>query len=69
LFSARSPQHWLEIFRGYYVPVLKAFAAIDPEAREAIEADLYALLDTINVAEDGTLVVPGEYLEVVVTKR
>jgi len=38
-------------------------------AREAIEADLYALLDTINVAEDGTLVVPGEYLEVVVTKR
>ena len=65
MFSARSPQH----FRGYYGPVLKAFAAIDPEAREAIEADLYALLDTINVAEDGTLVVPGEYLEVVVTKR
>jgi hypothetical protein len=49
--------------------VLKAFAAIDPEARDALEADLYALLDTFNTAEDGTLVVPGEYLEVVVTKR
>jgi SAM-dependent methyltransferase len=65
----RSPKHWLEIFRGYYGPVLKAFAAIDPEAREALEADLYALLDGFNVARDGTLVVPSEYLEAVITKR
>jgi hypothetical protein len=69
VFRYKSPGHWLEIFRGYYGPVLKAFAAIDPEARDALEADLYALLDTFNTAEDGTLVVPGEYLEVVVTKR
>ena len=48
---------------------MKAFAAIDPEAREALEADLYALLDKFNVAEDGTLVVPSEYLEVVITKK
>jgi hypothetical protein len=47
---------------------VKAFAAIDPEAREALEADLSALLDKFNVAEDGTLVVPSEYLEVVITK-
>jgi ubiquinone/menaquinone biosynthesis C-methylase UbiE len=69
VFRYKSPKHWLEIVRGYYGPVLKAFAAIDPEAREALEADLHALLDTFNVAEDGTLVVPGEYLEVVITKR
>jgi hypothetical protein len=49
--------------------MVKAFAAIDPKAREALEADLYALLDKFNVAEDGTLVVPSEYLEVVITKR
>ena len=49
--------------------MLKAFAAIDPEAREALEADLYALLDKFNVAKDGTLVVPSEYLEVVITKK
>jgi hypothetical protein len=47
---------------------VKAFAAIDPEAREALEADLHALLDKFNVAEDGTLAVPSEYLEVVITK-
>ncbi|MGH6826103.1 class I SAM-dependent methyltransferase [Methyloceanibacter sp.] len=69
VFRYRSPQHWLEIFRGYYGPVLKAFAAIEPEARDALEADIYALLDAFNVAGDGTLVLPSEYLEVVITKR
>jgi len=69
VFRYKSPKHWVEIFRSYYGPIVKAFAAIDPEAREALEADLYALLDKFNVAEDGTLVIPGEYLEVVVTKR
>jgi ubiquinone/menaquinone biosynthesis C-methylase UbiE len=68
-FRYKSPRHWIDIFRGYYGPVVKAFAAIDPPAREALEADLYALLDKFNVAEDDTLVVPSEYLEVVVTKR
>jgi ubiquinone/menaquinone biosynthesis C-methylase UbiE len=68
-FRYKSPAHWVEIFRGYYGPMVKAFAAIDPKAREALEADLYALLDKFNVAEDGTLVVPSEYLEVVITKR
>jgi ubiquinone/menaquinone biosynthesis C-methylase UbiE len=69
VFRYKSPRHWVEIFRRYYGPVLKAFAALDPEAREALEADLYALIDRFNVARDGTLVVPGEYLEAVITKR
>jgi ubiquinone/menaquinone biosynthesis C-methylase UbiE len=69
VFRYRSPKHWIEIFRSYYGPVVKAFAAIDPAAREALEVDLHALLDKLNVAKDGTLVVPSEYLEVVITKR
>jgi len=69
VFRYKSPGHWIEIFRGYYGPVVKAFAAVDPPAREALEADLYALLDRFNVAADGTLVIPGEYLEVVITKK
>ena len=48
---------------------MKAYTAIDPKAREALEAEFYALLDEFNVAEDGTLVLPSEYLEVVITKR
>jgi len=69
VFRYKSPQHWLEIFRTYYGPVLKAFAAIDPEARDGLQADIHALLDKFNVAKDGTLVIPSEYLEVVITKK
>jgi len=69
VFRYKSSRHWVEMFRGYYGPVVKAFAAIEPQAREALEADLYALLDTFNVATDGTLVVPSEYLEVVITTK
>jgi ubiquinone/menaquinone biosynthesis C-methylase UbiE len=69
VFRYKSPKHWLELFRTYYGPVLKAFEAIDPNAREALAADLYALLDEFNLADDGTLVVPSEYLEIVVIKK
>ncbi len=68
-FRYKSPTHWLEVFRTYYGPVLKAFAAIDPKAGEALETDLYTLLDEFNVAKDGTLVVPSAYLEVVITRK
>ena len=68
VFRYKSPKHWVEFFRSYYGPIVKTFAAVDPEVREALEADLYALLDEFNIAEDDTLVIPGEYLEVVVTK-
>ena len=69
VFRYKSPDHWLEIFRGYYGPVLKAFAAIDPAAREALEKDIRALLDKFNIAKDGTVVVPSEYLEVIITRK
>jgi ubiquinone/menaquinone biosynthesis C-methylase UbiE len=68
-FRYKSPHHWVEMFRTYYGPVVKAFAAIDPPAREALEADIFALLDKFNIAKDGTLVAPSEYLEVVIAKR
>ncbi|HXC54928.1 MAG TPA: class I SAM-dependent methyltransferase [Rhizomicrobium sp.] len=68
VFRYKSPAHWLEVFRSYYGPVVKAFAAIDPQARESLAVDLDALLGEFNVADDGTLVAPSEYLEVVITK-
>jgi len=68
-FRYRSPQHMVDTFRNFYGPVLKAFAAIDPAAREALAADLLALVGRFNTATDGSAVVPGEYLEVVITKK
>jgi ubiquinone/menaquinone biosynthesis C-methylase UbiE len=68
-FRYRSPQHMVETFTDFYGPVLKAFAAIDPAAREALAADLLALVARFNTAKDGGCVVPSEYLEVVITKK
>jgi ubiquinone/menaquinone biosynthesis C-methylase UbiE len=69
VFRYRSPGHWLEVFRTYYGPVLKAFAALEPPARSALEQDLLGLIGRLNRSGDGTVVVPAEYLEVVVTRH
>jgi ubiquinone/menaquinone biosynthesis C-methylase UbiE len=69
VFRYRSPAHWLDVFRTYYGPVLKTFAALEPAAQIALQRDLLALVDQFNRAEDGTMVVPSEYLEVVVTRE
>jgi SAM-dependent methyltransferase len=69
VFRYRSAQHWIDVFRTYYGPVHKTFAAIGPQASEALTADLQDLLGKFNVAKDGALVVPSEYLEVVITKK
>ena len=68
VFRYRSPQHWLDIFRGYYGPVLKAFEAIDKDAARLLEKDILALLDEFNVAKDGTLVASSAYIEAVIVK-
>jgi ubiquinone/menaquinone biosynthesis C-methylase UbiE len=68
IFRYKSPHHWFEIFRGYYGPIVKAFEAIDQETREPMAAALFGLIDEFNIAEDGTLVIPSQYLEVVITK-
>jgi SAM-dependent methyltransferase len=68
-FRYRSPQHWLDVFRTYYGPVLKTFAALPADAQSALSDDLLALADQFNRAGDGTMVVPSEYLEVVLTRR
>ena len=69
VFRYRSPDHWLEIFKNFYGPVLKAFAALDATAQPKLASDLIALIGQFNLAQDGTMVAPGDYLEVVVTKR
>jgi len=69
VFRYRSPQHFLDVFRQYYGPMLKAFEALDEQGRKALSADLIALIGRLNRANDGAMVVPGEYLEVVVTRR
>jgi ubiquinone/menaquinone biosynthesis C-methylase UbiE len=68
VFRYRSPEHWLDLFKTYYGPVLKTFAALDPAKQQALQHDLMALVGTFNRADDGTMVVPSEYLEIVITR-
>jgi ubiquinone/menaquinone biosynthesis C-methylase UbiE len=65
----KSPGHWLELWRAVYGPLQKAFAALDDAAQEQLTIDLLALIARFNVATDGTMVVPADYLEVIVTER
>ncbi|WP_027520388.1 class I SAM-dependent methyltransferase [Bradyrhizobium sp. WSM1417] len=69
VFRYRSPDHWLDVFKSYYGPMLKAFAALDETAQAALRHDLMTLLGEFNHADDGTVVVHSEYLEAVITKR
>jgi ubiquinone/menaquinone biosynthesis C-methylase UbiE len=68
-FRYRSAAHWVQIFRDFYGPTLKAFAALDARAAASLEAAITALLEELNVAGVSSLVVPGEYLEIVITKH
>jgi len=70
-FRYMSAQHFIDVFRTYYGPMNKTFAALDsnPAAQTAFTGELLALLERGNVATDGTLVHPSEYLEVVITKQ
>jgi hypothetical protein len=68
MFRYKSDQHWIDIFGTYYGPVLKAFESLDPAARSALTADLKALIARFNLARDGTMVVPSEYLQAVIVK-
>jgi ubiquinone/menaquinone biosynthesis C-methylase UbiE len=69
VFRYRSPQHWVEVFRNWYGPVLKAFDALPADGQRQLEQDLLSLIDRFNRSGDSTMVVPAEYLEVVITRR
>lgn len=69
VFRFPSARHFVEHFRAYYGPLHRAFAAQDLARQEAFTNDLLALLKEWNTADDGTLVVPSAYLEVVATRR
>lgn len=67
-FRYLSSAHWIQVFRDFYGPTHKAFAALDAAHQSALERDITALLERFNTAGNQSLVVPGEYLEVVIVK-
>jgi ubiquinone/menaquinone biosynthesis C-methylase UbiE len=69
VFRYRSAQHFLDVFREYYGPMLKAFEALNAADRKALSQDIIELIGRFNRTGEAAMVVPGEYLEVIVTKQ
>lgn len=69
VFRYRSAEHWLEFFRSYYGPTLKAFEALDAAQQEALAGDLINLASRHNASTSGVLAVPAAYLEAIIVRR
>jgi ubiquinone/menaquinone biosynthesis C-methylase UbiE len=68
-FRYRSPVHWIEVFRTFYGPMNKTFGALGAEKQAAFTLDLLTLMESRNRSGDRTLVLPSEYLEVVIERK
>ena len=66
-FRYRSAEHFLEVFRSYYGPVHKTFLALDVERQDQLNKDLHELLTRYSRGGN-TLILPSDYLEVVITR-
>jgi len=69
VFRYLSPAHWIEVFRTYYGPMNKTFGALDATQQAAFTQDLLTLMESRNRSGDSTLVLPSEYLEVVIVRK
>lgn len=67
VFRYRSTDHFLEVFRTYYGPMLKTFEALDDAGRDALATDLHHLLNEVNTSSQH-LIIPSTYLQVVATR-
>jgi SAM-dependent methyltransferase len=68
-FRYRCAAHWVHVFRNFYGPTHKVYAALDAARQQRLTEEITALLERLNVGGASSLVVPGEYLEVVVVKK
>ena len=68
-FRYLSPAHFVDVFRTWYGPTLKAFAALSDDGKAALERDILALIGRMNRAQDGTVVIDSAYLEAIVTRH
>jgi SAM-dependent methyltransferase len=68
-FRYRSAAHWLDIFTRFYGPMFKVYAALDASAQARLTGDITALIEELNIGGTDSMVVPSEYLEVIVQKQ
>ena len=68
-FRFRSAEEFAWFFRTWYGPTLKAFAALDDDARDALEHDLVALAKRFDRLGTDAVAIPSTYGEAIARKR
>jgi ubiquinone/menaquinone biosynthesis C-methylase UbiE len=70
-FTFRSPsaEEFVEFFRRWYGPTLKAFAALEGAARDALQSDLVALARRFDRLGTDAIAIPATYTEAVAIRR
>ncbi|MDQ4127853.1 MAG: class I SAM-dependent methyltransferase [Actinomycetota bacterium] len=69
VFRYRSLQHYLEILQTQLGPTRETFLRLGPAERKKLAGDVADLVGRFNRSGEGTMVVPSDYIEVVVTRR
>ena len=65
-----SAEEFVEFFRSWYGPTLKAFAALEQDGQDALWADLVELARTWDRLDaDGAIAIPSAYTEAIAIKR
>ncbi len=65
----RDLEHFRDFFTTYFGPIREIYHELDEPGRRAFGDNLMELVARNNVADDGTVMAPVEYAEVVVTLR
>jgi ubiquinone/menaquinone biosynthesis C-methylase UbiE len=69
VFRYESPEHFLDLFRRFYGPTHKAFAALDATKQGLLASDILELIARYRSPGSArSVAVPAEYLEVVIDR-
>jgi SAM-dependent methyltransferase len=68
-FRFRSPEEFVAFFRRWYGPTLKAFAALEGAAQDALQQDLVALAARFDRLDGDAIAIPSTYTEAVLVTR
>jgi len=69
MFRYQSADHWIETFRSFYGPLHKAYEVLQTSQQIALSKDLKAIIEEFNSAEENGVVIPSEYLEIVIINQ
>jgi len=69
IYRFPTPEAWLDCFRTTYGPFIMAFDSQPSEVRNKLREELLTVVHHYNRVNDGTLILPMDYVEVVADRK